>query len=140
MESLKKIILYIFTVTPGRDFRYYAVFIIMMVAALGLAIFIKIYIKKHKKDKAFKHLFKRYTSKLINFDILIGLYLFFRYYSVSYLSSRVLLYSITLYGVYLAHAMIIAYHRKYPLEKKRHELQISEKKHLPKKHKHKKRM
>ena len=138
MESLKQFVLNLITVTPGSDFKYYWLLIILIILVTALAVFIKVYIKKHKEDKAFKHLFKRYPARLINFNLLLGFYLFFRYYSVPYLSVRLLLYIIMLWGIYLAYRMINSYHREYHIQKKRHEIQMAEVKYLPK-HKQKRR-
>lgn len=135
MQTINDIISYVFHPNPGRSFSYYIVLLALIVFFLGFSIFLKIYIKKNKNDKAFKKLFRNYPGRFQLVTLFLILYLFFRYYAVVFLSMRIFLYIILLSGVMVIYAMGNAYLKKYPMEKKRYEEQNVKNKYLPGKRK-----
>jgi amino acid transporter len=137
MDTFYKLLSYVFNPAPGRSFGYYIVFGIIAGLCLALAIFLKIYIKKNKEDKAFRRIFKRFPTRLTYLSVILAAYLFFRYYAVPFLSMRFLLYVILASIIYLFYLLINSYLNKYPLEKKNHEELIAKNKYLPGKHKKK---
>lgn len=131
MQTLTNLITYVFHPNPGRTFSYYIILIILIALMLGFSVFLRIHIKKNKEDKAFKRLFRDFPGKLQLISFFLIIYLFFRYYSAVFLSMRIFLYMILLSTACVIYMMVNAYLKKYPLEKKRHEEQISRNKYLP---------
>lgn len=131
MKIFTNLISYLFNPNPGRIFSYYVILIIVAVGLLAFSIFLRLHLKKYKEDKAFKRLFRGFPKKLQIIALLLIAYLFFRYYTVGFISMRILLYLILAGAAWILYRMAYSYFKKYPPAKKEHERQMAMNKYLP---------
>ena len=132
MQSLYDFIGYLVRPNPGHTFGFYQVMAVLFVIFLALGIYIKIRLKKHREDKPFKIVFKKYVGKFWTIALLIAIYTASRYYSVPFTSMRVVLYPILAWGAYLLFKVVRDYINKYPQEQKRYSEQMDKNKYLVK--------
>jgi len=138
MNTFNSIILYFFNPAPGRDFLYYIPLAIFAALLAGIGIAIILRIKKNKQDKSFKKLFRGFPSKLFLLAGLIVVYLFFRYYYVTFFSMRFLLCLVMAVSAYFIFVLIKTYKKNYPAEKSLRTQRLEKNKWIPKKKKRKK--
>ena len=118
MESIKSFLGYFFTSVPGKEFKYYTHFYILIgILILGSILFGYFYSKKKKTDIAFKRSFKKTASKLMLFAILFAILLLLRYEEIPYFSTRIILYLSVIVFLYWAYKSIKTYKITYLKEK-----------------------
>jgi uncharacterized membrane protein SirB2 len=133
MQYIYDAIGYIFDPLPPRNFAYYIVLAVIVALLLALSFYIRFYIRKNNQDKTFRRLFRGYPSKLETIAVIIGICLFARYYGVSFLSTRVLLFTTLVIMIWLLYRIVIVYLKTYPAQKKQHHELMERNKYLPKK-------
>lgn len=133
METFNQIVLYFFSPLPGREFLYYIPITILILGLFILSLYLSVYSRKHKDNKAFKKTFRSYPGKLQLMAVLLGIYGLLRYYYVPLFSMRFLLYVLVAITIYVLYSLIQAYRKKYPMEKDRRITRASMNEYLPKK-------
>lgn len=121
IESLQNI----FDPTPPTFSNWSVIFTILSVIFIAGGIALKVYMKMHKEDKAFKRTFRDFPFKLIVQGALLGLYTFLRYSAVAFLSMRVIMIAIIISMIYTGYNMVNAYTKRYP-ELQKHEKEKAE--------------
>jgi len=130
----------IFSSTPGPDFGYYTLMILISILlVIASIVFGQIYNRKRKDDIAFKKLFKKVPARLFILGALIAFLTAVRYESIPYFSMRLWLYlSLLATVLYLGktiHTYVKIYPTKHQMAAKRHLAPQDEKKsaYLPNK-------
>lgn len=134
METLNNLFIYLTRINPSHTFNFYLPLTIFVVILAGFSIGLRFYLKKHKKNKPLKRLFKRYPSKIFNCALLLGLYVLSRYYSIAFFSMRLVLYIILAVTAYIIYKMIRAYLKQYPEEQKNYHHQMAKNRYMIKNH------
>lgn len=114
---MSNFLLYLFQFNPGHDFGYYLHVTIYAICLVMAGIISKGYCRK---DKTFRRLFKNHTSTFFYLAGLIFFLVWARYYNVSALSMRALLYSSILVSIYFILKMAFKFRDEYGKLKKFH--------------------
>ena len=135
METFNQIVGYFFSPYPGRAFAYYPLIIAVIVGLLAFSLYLRMRIRKDKKDKTFRKLFRSFPAKLEISASAMTVYVLLRYYNVGFFSMRLMIYIIFATTVILGYYIVITYIKKYPAAKKLRQDQIEKNKYLPRKKK-----
>lgn len=107
---------YLFDV-PGKDFKYYTVFLVILAIVFAGSFFCQYRLKKH--DKLVKRHFEYIPSRMRTISILFALSLFARYNNAVYFSTRFFFYLIAVFTIYSIAKALYIYFYSYTKDKKR---------------------
>lgn len=117
MNSLKTMLSYIFSPTPGELRQYIAFSIIVGLLFLAALVMHFIYKERKKNDPAFRKLFKKTTPRLVFFGIFFLFYTMVRYETIPYFSMRLWFYAGLLLLAFFVYKTVKTYRLDYPREK-----------------------
>lgn len=133
MQHIYNALSYLFNPLPPRHFAYYLALAVTIVLLLVFSIYIRIYIRKNNQDKIFRRLFRKYPAKLETIAVVIALCLLSRYYSVAFISTRIILFIALASLIYLLYKIVTVYIKTYPEQKRQHQELMEKNKYLPRK-------
>lgn len=117
MNSIRSFISYLFDVLPGPFGNMATPMITLTVILIISSVLFRLfYLKKRKKDFAFKRLFKKTGTRLLLFGIFFGLITIFRFEGIPYFSMRIWLYAGLLLFLYFIYFTAKTYKIDYPRE------------------------
>ncbi len=131
MQSVNQFINYVFDPLPPSTFFYLIPLIVFSVLFLAFSVFLRLRIKRAKDDKPFRRLFRAWPGRIETVTGILATYLLSRYFHIAFLSTRFLLFLILITSGYIIYRLLRAYLIEYPLEKKRHSLQMEKNKYMP---------
>jgi len=133
MQFLIDLIYYIFSPTPSSSTQLIYVYILLSFVLISTSVFLRLYIRRHNKDKALRRSFREYPGKFIMLGILFLIYTLFRYTGLPFFSMRVILIALFATIFYFCHKLYLSLKVEYPRQKKMLREQEERSKYLPRK-------
>lgn len=93
---------YYFDPSPGADFQFTKLTLVLIILLFLLSIAIRIYRRKYAKDAVLKKMLKRYPGRFFTFGIILLFLLLSREAGIPYLSMRFWWFVLFIYIIYWA--------------------------------------